>query len=259
MGFETLLLEIGEVSVLTVNRPDKLNALNAQVIGELEKALDAVDAAGDVRVLLITGSGPKAFVAGADISELAKVDARGGEATATRGQALLARLESARYATVAVVNGFALGGGLELAMACDIRVASKNAKLGLPEVTLGIIPGYAGTQRLPRLVGKGKALELVMTGEMIPADEALRIGLVNQVHEAADLMGKARELAGKIVKAGPLATRYAKKLVHDGQDVPLPQACRAEAQAFAILCTTEDKAEGTKAFLEKRPAKFVGR
>ncbi len=259
MSFEFLRLETGAVSVLTLNRPEKLNALNAAVLGELEAALTTLESDPSVQVLLVTGAGEKAFVAGADIGELSACDARAGMAMARRGQTLFARLEAARFATLAVVNGFALGGGLELALACDLRLGSTQAVLGLPEVTLGIIPGYAGTQRLARLIGKGRALELVMTGDKIKADEAHRIGLLNHVVEPADLMAKARELAARIQKAGPLAVAAAKRLVHMAGEVPLDRGVEAEAAAFALLCTSEDKAEGTRAFLEKRKPVFTGR
>lgn len=258
MAYETILLEVGEISVLTIARPDKLNALNAQVLSEMESALGELEARDDVRALLVTGSGPKSFVAGADIQELARVGSTDGEDMARRGQRLLARLEAAPFVTVAAINGFALGGGLELAMACDVRLASEKARLGLPEVTLGIIPGYAGTQRLPRIVGQGRALELIVSGQMIDAARAEAIGLVNRVVPAEELLDAAREFAAAVAKVGPLAVRKAKWLVYHGQDVPFERACEAEAAAFGILCTTEDKAEGTAAFLEKRAASFQG-
>ena len=259
MAFETIQLEVAAVATLTVNRPDKLNALNAQVIGELEAAMDQLEADPSVRVLLVTGAGEKAFVAGADIAELARTDAASGEATSRRGQRLLDRLEAAPFATLAVIQGFALGGGLELALACDLRLASEKAKLGLPEVTLGIIPGYGGTQRLPRVVGQGRALELILTGGMIPASKALEIGLVNRVSPPESLLEEARTLAASIAKVGPVAVRKAKWLVYYGADVSFARGCEAEAATFGILCTSEDKAEGTTAFLEKRPAAFQGR
>lgn len=259
MSEPTILLEKGVVSTLTVNRPDKLNALDASVLDAFDEALAELEADREVRVLLVTGAGGKAFVAGADIEELSQKDALTGEAMSRRGQELFRRLELAPFATIAVIGGFALGGGLELAMACDLRIASEKAKLGLPEVTLGIIPGYAGTQRLPRLVGQGRALELILTGEMVRAARAHEIGLVNQVVPADSLMETARELAGKIVKVGPVAAAKAKWLVYFGADVPFQQGCEAEASAFGVLCATEDMAEGTRAFLEKRPAEFQGR
>lgn len=258
MAYETIQLELGATSILTIDRPDKLNALNAQVLTELEHALGELEARDDVRALILTGSGPKSFVAGADIQELARVAGTDGEAMARRGQRLLARLEAAPFVTVAAINGFALGGGLELAMACDVRLASEKAKLGLPEVTLGIIPGYAGTQRLPRIVGQGRALELIVSGQMIDAARAEAIGLVNRVVPPEALMEAAQDFAAAVAKVGPMAVRKAKWLVYYGQDVPFERACEAEAAAFGILCTTGDKAEGTAAFLEKRAAEFLG-
>jgi enoyl-CoA hydratase len=259
MAYDTILLETGTISTLTINRPDKLNALNAQVIQEMDAALDELEAHAAVRVLLVTGAGGKAFVAGADIGELAREDCLSGEQMSLRGQRLFRRLEQAAFVTIAVVGGFALGGGLELAMACDLRLASEKAKFGLPEVTLGIIPGYAGTQRLPRIVGQGRALEMILTGGMVKADRAFEMGLVNQVHPADTLMEMARELAGKITQVGPVAAAKAKWLVYHGQDVPFQQGAEAEASAFGLLCATEDKAEGTQAFLEKRSPEFKGR
>lgn len=258
MAYETIALEKGPISVLTIDRPKKLNALNSQVIRELELALTELESDSGVRVLIVTGAGEKSFVAGADIQELHDADGLEGEATSRRGQALFRRLERAAFATIAAVNGFALGGGLELALACDIRIASERAKVGLPEVTLGIIPGYAGTQRLAKVVGQGRALELVLTGGMIDAAEAYRIGLVNHVAAPEEVMDKARSIAEAITQVGPLAVAKAKELVYYAEDVAFDQGCVTEAAAFGVLSASKDKEEGTKAFLEKRKPEFVG-
>ena len=260
MDFQNLKLETREgVAVLTVNRPDKLNALNVQTLGELEQAFAHLATAADVRGVILTGSGEKAFVAGADIAELATQTPVQGKLIARRGQAIFDAVENLGKPVVAAVNDFALGEGCELAMACHVRVASENARLGTPEVKLGLMCGYAGTQRLPRLVGKGRALEILLTGEMVDAQEALRIGLVNRVVPKDKLMAEAEGLLRKMLANAPLALRHTLEAVHSGLQLPFEQAEELEASLFGLLCSTEDMREGTQAFLEKRPARFQGR
>jgi len=260
MAYENLLVEHADgVATLTVNRPKALNALNAATIGELDEAITAAGTDDAVRVLILTGAGEKAFVAGADISEMTALDAAGGQALAERGQAVFARLETLGKPSIAAVNGFALGGGCELAMACSFRIAAEGARLGLPEVTLGLIPGYGGTQRLPRLVGRGRALELMLTGGMVDAARAAEIGLVNRVVPAAELLDTCRKLAGKIGSVGPLAVKAALTAVAEGEGRPLAEATAIEARAFGALFGTADAREGIQAFLEKRSASFQGR
>ena len=260
MDFQNLKLETREgVAVLTVNRPDKLNALNVQTLGELEQAFAHLATAADVRGVILTGSGEKAFVAGADIAELATQTPVQGKLIARRGQAIFDAVENLGKPVVAAVNGFALGGGCELAMACHVRVASENARLGTPEVKLGLMCGYAGTQRLARLVGKGRALEILLTGEMVDAQEALRIGLVNRVVPKDKLMAEAEGLLRKMLANAPLALRHTLEAVNSGLQLPFEQAEELEASLFGLLCSTEDMREGTQAFLEKRPARFQGR
>jgi enoyl-CoA hydratase len=260
MPYETLLVEKRDgLGIITINRPEKLNALNQKVMKELHACIEEVRDDESVKVVILTGSGEKAFVAGADISELSVLTPVGGRDTSLNGQRTLDLIENLGKPVIAAVNGFALGGGCEMAMACTLRVASENARLGQPEVKLGIIPGYAGTQRLPRLVGKGRALELILTGEPVSAQEAYRIGLVNQVVPQSDLMTTVESLARKIMANGPLAVRFAMEAVHHGMEMTEAQGQFLEATLFAVCCTTEDKNEGTRAFLEKRPAKFVGK
>ena len=262
MQFDTLLYEVDDagIALATVNRPDKLNALNARVIDDLAALAAAVAADDSVRALILTGSGPKAFVAGADITELAAVDAASGTALAARGQAAFRALERLRIPVIAAVNGFALGGGCELAMACHLRLAVPAARFGQPEVKLGLIPGYGGTVRLPRLVGRGRALEILLTGRMVDAAEAERIGLVNRVvGEDEDVVAAARAMATAILAMGPLAVALCLAQVDRQGDVPLDQAMTQEAEAFGRACGSADKAEGTAAFLEKRAAVFHGR
>jgi enoyl-CoA hydratase len=246
------------VATLTVNRPDKLNALNAATIGELEQAIVEVTSRDDIGGLIVTGAG-KAFIAGADISELASQTPVDAKRRALRGQRIFAMFERSPKPVIAAVNGFALGGGCELAMSCHFRIASEFAKFGQPEVKLGICPGYGGTQRLPRLVGKGRALQLLLTGEMIDAAEALRIGLVNQVLPAADLLSRADALLRQIMANGPLAVAMCIEAVQYGYDAPLDEGLNLEANQFAILAGTQDMREGTAAFLDKRAAAFTGR
>lgn len=249
----------GGVAVLTINRPDKLNALNAAVIAELDAAFSRLDADDAVRAIVVTGAGPKAFVAGADIGELADTTPVTARTIALNGQRVLGRFESSRKPVIAAVNGFALGGGCELALACHVRIASENAKLGTPEVKLGLMCGYGGTQRLPRLVGRGRALEILLTGEMIDAAEAHRLGLVNRVVPADRLLDEAVGMARKMIANAPRSLQATIDAVNAGLDLPLAHALDHEATLFGVLASTSDKTEGTKAFLEKRPPKFTGK
>jgi enoyl-CoA hydratase len=260
MSYENLLLEKKDgVAIVTVNRPDKLNALNDRTMAELDLVFTALAADADVRGVILTGAGEKAFVAGADIAELATQSPVQGKERSIHGQKILDRIENFGKPVVAAVNGFALGGGCELAMACHVRVASENARLGTPEVKLGIMCGYAGTQRLPRLVGKGRALEILLTGEMVEAAEAHRIGLVNKVVPKDKLLVEAEALLRKMLANGPVSLRFTIEAVNAGLEMPLDEAQYLEATLFGLICTTEDMKEGTKAFLEKRPAKFQGK
>lgn len=247
------------VARLTISRPDKLNALNGIVIAELGDAVTRIETDAAIRGVIITGTGTKAFVAGADIGELVEQDPTSGRKRALAGQQVFRRLERCGKPVVAAVNGFALGGGCELAMACHLRVASENARFGQPEVKLGIAPGYGGSVRLPRLVGRARALELLLTGDMIDAEEARRIGLVNRVVPADRLMGEAEGLLRAILANGPLAVRACLELVDMGGDMSVDQALLLEADYFGLLSATEDMKEGTRAFLEKRKAGFKGR
>ncbi|HXY29250.1 MAG TPA: enoyl-CoA hydratase-related protein [Gemmatimonadaceae bacterium] len=247
------------VATITINRPEKLNALNDAIIAELGRAIDDVVARTDIRGAILTGAGSKAFVAGADIEELARQTPFEGRARSIRGQKVLARFDDSPKPVVAAINGFALGGGCELAMACHMRLAAETAKLGLPEVKLGISPGYGGTQRLARLVGKGRALELVLSGQMIDAAEAYRIGLVNRVVSASELLPTADALLRQILANGPIAVALCIDAINRGSDMALDQGLALEADAFGLLGSTEDMREGLRAFLEKRPAQFGGR
>jgi enoyl-CoA hydratase len=260
MAYETLLYEKRNgIGYVTVNRPAKLNALNRQVMEELLDCFQALARDDEVRAAIVTGAGEKAFIAGADINELAAQSPVGGKEMSLRGQKLLDFIENLGKPVIAAINGYALGGGCELAMACTLRVASENARLGQPEVKLGIIPGYAGTQRLPRLVGKGRALEITLTGEPITAQEAYRIGLVNQVVPQQELMAAAENLAQKIVALAPLAIKFALEAVNHGLQMSEAEGQFLEATLFGLCCTTADMKEGTRAFLEKRPPKFTGK
>ena len=255
-----VLTELSErILTVTVNRPDKLNALNAEVMEGLRGAFHDAKSNAAVGAVILTGAGEKAFVAGADIGGFASLSSEGAVELARKGQSVLDLLERLGKPSIAAVNGFALGGGCELAMACTLRVASRTAKLGQPEVNLGLIPGYGGTQRLPRLVGKGRALELILTGDPVPAEEAWRIGLVNRVVEPAELMPASRELAKRILARAPLAVRRALEAVNEGLDLPLDVAQKHEAALFGLCAATEDWKEGVSAFLAKRPAAFTGR
>jgi enoyl-CoA hydratase len=258
MPFETLTLTVSDrIATITVNRPDKLNALNDRVIAELGEAIDAAREDASVGGVILTGTG-RAFVAGADISELEKHGAISAKALAQRGQDVFRRFETSPKPTLAAVNGFALGAGCELAMSCHIRIASDTAKFGQPEVKLGLIPGYGGTQRLPRLIGKGRALQLLLTGEMIDAPEAFRIGLVNRVVPAGELIAAATSMLQAMLANGPLAIAHCIEVVDRGYDITLGEALTLEATAFGLLASSEDKREGTRAFLEKRAASFKG-
>jgi enoyl-CoA hydratase/carnithine racemase len=260
MAYENLLYEKkGNIAHLTFNRPKVLNALNRKTVDELQHAL--LDARDDdaVRVLILTGSGEKSFVAGADISELSQQIPVGGRETSLFGQSVFHLLETLGKPSICAINGFALGGGCELALACTIRIASKTAKLGQPEVKLGIIPGYGGSQRLARLCGKGVAQELCLTGEMISAEEALRIGLVNHIYEPAELLPAAEALAKKIIANAPLAVKFTMEAIERGMEMGQEEGLFLEATLFGLACATEDMREGTQAFLEKRPGQFKGK
>jgi enoyl-CoA hydratase len=259
MTYESLLYEVtGPLARITINRPDKLNALNGTVIAELDRAIGEIERTPSVGGVVLTGAGPKAFVAGADIGEIAAQGPVDGKARALEGQRVFRRLERCGKPVVAAVNGFALGGGCELAMACHLRVAAEGARFGQPEVKLGIGPGYGGTVRLPRLVGRGRALELLLTGAMIDAQEALRIGLVNRVVPAEQLLPESEQLLTAILANGPLAIRACLEAVDTGLDLGLDQALLLEANLFGLLSGTADMREGTAAFLAKRPPRFTG-
>jgi len=254
----TLVEKADRIAWVTLNRPEKLNALNNEVLQELEVIFADLEQDAEVGVVVLTGAGEKAFVAGADIAELRTLDTAGARVQALRGQAVYQRIESLPKPVIAAVNGFALGGGCELALSCHIRIASETARFGLPEVSLGLIPGYGGTQRLPRLVGKGVALDMILSGDMVPAADALRMGLVSRVVPAADLKAAATKLAKTILSRGPLALRSALAAVHEGIEMPQDQGLQYEAALFGLLAATQDMQEGTGAFLEKRPAVFKG-
>jgi len=259
MAYENLLVERdGAVLIVTINRPDKLNALNTQTVTELDRAMEAARMDAEVRVIILTGSGEKSFVAGADINELAVQSPVNGREHARSGQAVFDRIERLGKPVIAAINGFALGGGCELAMACTLRIAADTAKLGQPEINLGLIPGYAGSQRLPRLVGRGRALELLLLGAPIPADEAWRIGLVNKVVPGARLMTETRALAQQLAAKAPIAVRYILDAVAGGLEMSFADAQTYEATLFGLIATTDDMREGTRAFLDKRKPTFRG-
>ncbi|TKJ30587.1 MAG: hypothetical protein CEE40_04465 [Chloroflexi bacterium B3_Chlor] len=261
MAQEFVLISREEnIAILTINRPDKYNALNDQVMAEIDAALDELRADDDVRAIIMTGAGDKAFVSGADIGMLQDLKSSPeAVANSRRGQAMTLKIESLSKPVIAAINGYALGGGLELAMACDIRIAADTARLGQPEINLGINPGYGGTQRLPRLVGKGMAKLLILTGDMIDAEEALRIGLVQKVVPLADLMDEAKALAKKLATKPPLTLAACKGAIDLGLEVDLERGLSIESLEFGVLCSTEDYKEGTSAFLEKRKPVFKGR
>ena len=260
MAYENILYEKKEaIAYITFNRPKVLNALNRQTIDELHRILLEVRHDESVRVLILTGAGEKSFVAGADIGELSQQTPVNGKEFSLYGQSVFHLLETMGKPSICAINGFALGGGCELALACTIRIAGKTAKLGQPEVKLGILPGYGGTQRLARLCGKGVAHELCLSGEMITAEEALRIGLVNHIYEPAELIPAAEAMAKKIIANGPVAVKFAMEAIERGVEMPLEEGLFLEATLFGVACATEDMREGTKAFLEKRAAQFKGK
>ncbi len=260
MAYENLLYEKRDrIGFITFNRPKVLNALNRKTMEELRDILTAAREDDEVRVLILTGAGEKSFVAGADIGELAVQTPVSGKETAAFGQGVLHLLETLGKPSIAAINGFALGGGCEVALACSMRLAGKTAKLGQPEVKLGIMTGYGGSQRLTRLCGKGVAYELCLTGEMISAEEALRIGLVNHVYEPAELLPAAEALAKKIIANAPLSVKYTMEAIERGTEMPLAEGQYLETTLFGLLAATEDMREGTRAFLEKRPAQFRGK
>jgi enoyl-CoA hydratase len=260
MAWQNLLVEKRDgIAVVTINRPDKLNALDDRTVEELDGAFADLGADASVRGVILTGSGEKAFVAGADIAELATQSPVDGKERSIRGQKVLDRIENLGKPVIAAINGFALGGGCELAMACHVRMASENARLGTPEVKLGIMCGYAGSQRLPRLVGKGRALEMLLTGEMVDAQEAFRIGLVNRVIPKEKLLAESEGLLRKMIANGPVSLRFTMEAVNSGLELPLAEAQYLEATLFGLICSTDDMKEGTKAFIEKRPARFTGK
>lgn len=257
MKYQNILFEVkNHTAIVTLNRPDKLNALNGQTIDELENVFQSIKNNPDIFVVVVTGTGEKAFVAGADISELNKLDVISAKEFSEKGNKVFRAIETLDKPVIAAVNGFALGGGCELALACHIRVASENAKFGQPEVNLGIIPGYGGTQRLSRIINSARALEMILTGEMLSAEEALKIGLVNKVYTFVDLLPKTLELADKISAKGQQAIRFALKAVKATDNISLTEGLAYEASLFALVCGTEDFKEGTSAFLEKRKPDF---
>ena len=258
MAYENLLFEVkDQIARITFNRPSVLNALNCKTLEKWSDCLEAVRRDDAVRVVILTGAGEKAFVAGADINELARQTPVEGR-TPRFGQSF-GRLETLGKPSIAAINGFALGGGCELALCCTMRIASRTARLGQPEVKLGILPGYGGSQRLARLCGKGVAHELILTGDMIAAEEALRIGLVNRVTEPAELLSVAESIARKIIANAPIAVKYAMEAIERGMEMPQKEGLFLEATLFGLCCATEDMREGTRAFIEKRPARFQGR
>jgi len=260
MTYQNLLVETRDrIARLTVNRPEKLNALSRATLQEMDRAFASFADDPEVRVVILTGAGSKAFVAGADIQELTQQSPREGREYARYGQELFSRIENLGKPVLAAINGYALGGGCEIALACTMRFAASTAKFGQPEVNLGIIPGYGGTQRLARLVGRGKAQELILTGDLIDAAEAHRIGLVNRVFAPEELIAGTQAVAETILSRGPLAIRYALEAIRRGLNMPLEDGLDFEATLFGVLCASEDMKEGTRAFLEKRKARFTGR
>jgi enoyl-CoA hydratase len=260
MSYENLLFEIHErIATVTINRPQVMNALNARTVEELDHCWQMLHGDPEAGVIIITGAGDKAFIAGADIRELNTYSPAQAQECARRGQAMLRRLEQMGKPVIAAINGFALGGGCELALACTLRLASTNARIGQPEVKIGIPPGYGGSQRLPRLIGKGRALQMILTGEPVPADTALQWGLVTQVVAPEQLLPAARETAAKILANSMTAVRYSLQAVHEGLDQPLEQGLFLESVLFGLCFSTPDMKEGTGAFLEKRPPRFTGR
>ncbi|MBI5215840.1 MAG: enoyl-CoA hydratase/isomerase family protein [Ignavibacteriae bacterium] len=260
MNYQTILFETKErIAFVTINRPDKLNALNAQCKGELKELFTSLKSNSEVDVVILTGTGEKAFVAGTDITELLSLNAESGKEFASGGQSIFDLIQHLGKPVIAAVNGYALGGGCELALACHIRIASENAKFGQPEVNLGVIPGYGGTQRLTRLVGAGKATEMILTGNPIDAQEALRIGLVNKVVPLAELIPTCEAIAKTILGKGQLAVRMSLKAINASMETSLSEGLKVEAGLFGEACSTNDAKEGIGAFLEKRKPAFVGK
>ncbi len=257
MAYENIVFEVTDgIAVITFNRPKALNALNAALLGELCQVLDDISADEDIRVLILTGAGDKSFVAGADITEIAECNPLQAKLFARKGQSAIGRLQDLSIPVMAAVNGFALGGGSEMALACDFIYASENAMFGLPEITLGIIPGFGGTQRLPRLIGMNRAKEMIFTGKMISAEEAFKLGMVNKVTSPEALMEQARKTAAAMAAKGKVSLRAAKQVINAGVNVDLATGCALEVDAFALCMASEDAREGTTAFLEKRKAEF---
>jgi enoyl-CoA hydratase len=260
MSFDNLLVESeAGVAVLTIHRPQRLNALDSRTIDELRQAALDVQHDDQIRCVILTGAGDKAFVAGADIHELAHDTPESARRRALEGQQVFDLIEQLGKPVIAAVNGVALGGGCELAMACTLRLAADTARFGQPEINLGLIPGFGGSQRLARLVGKTKAMEMILTGKPMTAQEALAAGLVNRVVPAADLMKEARTLAAELSTKAPMALRYAMEAIHRGLELPFADGCQLEAALFGMVAATEDMREGTRAFLEKRKPEFKGR
>ncbi|HXV73565.1 MAG TPA: enoyl-CoA hydratase-related protein [Sphingomonadales bacterium] len=260
MGYANLLCEVdASVALVTVNRPEKLNPLSGETLEALDACFADLSSDGAVGAIILTGAGDKAFVAGGDISEFASLTGVTGQEKSLRGQKVFNRIENLGKPVIAAINGYALGGGLELAMACHLRIASENAVLGQPEVKLGVLPGFGGSQRLPRLIGKGRATEMILTGAPVSAQEAFRIGLVNRVTPQGELIRAARELAATILKNAPIAVELSLRAIQHGMEMPLSAALAWEAAQFGLCCGTEDFQEGARAFLEKRKAEFKGR
>lgn len=244
--------------IVTINRERALNSINKETVAELQSAFEKYESDSDIRCVIVTGAGSKSFVAGADIAELAELDQAGGETLSRNGLKLMQTIQDFPWPVIAAINGFALGGGCELALACDFRLASTKARLGQPEVNLGLIPAYGGSQRLARLIGRGKATQLIMTGQILKAEEAHRIGLVDELCEPEELMDKAQAMAGEIASKAPLAIKKAKECINGGLEMTLSEGCIFEMKKFGEVCGTNDKTEGTKAFMEKRKPDFKG-
>ena len=258
--FERLKIQVkDQVALVTIDQPEVLNCLNEATLNELGRAFSGRLKQEDLGAVIVTGAGEKAFVAGVDIKEVARLDPLEARLKSSRGHRLMKLIEGFPKPVIAAINGFCLGGGCELALACHLRLASEKAQIGLPEVKLGLIPGYGGTQRLPRLVGKGRAIKMILSGESISAQEAFEIGLVNEVVAAGKLISRCREVAGEILQNGPLAVRYSIEVINDGLEMSLGEATRLEATFFGLSCATQDMHEGTRAFLEKRKPKFEGK
>jgi enoyl-CoA hydratase len=248
-----------QIALVTIGQPEVLNCLNEETLDELEGAFCGRLKQEDLGAVIMTGEGKRSFVAGVDIKELAELDPLEARLKSSRGHRLMELIEGFQKPVIAAINGFCLGGGCELALACHLRIASEKAQIGLPEVKLGLIPGYGGTQRLPRLVGKGRAMKMILSGESISAQEALEMGLVNEVVASEQLISRCRELAGEILQNGPLAVRYSIEAMNDGLEMSLREATRLESTFFGLSCATQDMHEGTRAFLEKRKPKFQGK